>query len=153
MDTSKFAEVDFFSAFIYLGVAGILLVFSVPLLMHGAFRRHKFSKLSQGYQTYQTRASIRNELIVGWAILAAMLGFLLASYFTYTTSAQNLHDNIQQQYQPTELSVGVWNGSWATVDLQLPDGTRFTDSIVTLRAGYEPFIEDVWYHYNPKPNG
>lgn len=153
MEPTQFAKVDFYSAVMYLGIAGIALVFCVPLLIHGLTRRRSFRKLSDGYQTYKVRSSIRTELIVGWAILAAMLGFLLASFLTYSSSAKNLHDNIQQLYQPTDLRVGVWNGSWATVDLTLPDGTSFTDSVVTMREGSEPFIEDVWYHYNPKPEG
>ena len=146
MEEHNYAVVDFMTPMMHLGVAGILLVFALPLLIHGFVRRRRFGRLSEGYQTYQARSSIRTELITGTVVLIGCAVFGGLAWNGYQTATTNFVANIEQRYQPVELNLGPWNGSWATVDLTLADGTRFPDSTVVLRAGYEPFIEDVWYH-------
>lgn len=149
MEPTQFAEVDFLTPLTHLGIGGIFLVFTLPLLIHGFFRRHRFSKLSDGYQTYKARSSIRTELLIGTGTLLVTLGLGISFVVGYSTANSNLIANIEQRYQPVDLQLGVWNGSWVSVDMTLADGTHFPDSVVQIRANYEPFIEDVWYHQNP----
>ena len=146
MEAQNYAEVDFMTPMMHLGVGGILLVFAIPLIIHALFRKRRFARLTEGYQTYKSRSSIRTEMVTGALCLAAALVFGVLAWTNYSTATSNLAANIEQRYQPAEFTLGSWNGSWATVDITLEDGTRFTDSVVVVRAGNEPFIEDVWYH-------
>lgn len=150
MDARTYAEVDYLTPMMHLGVAGILVVFGIPLLLHGLFRRRRFSRLRDGEQTWKARSSIRIELLTGGVALLIAAVFGALSWNGYERSTRHLEANIVQRYHPSSFELGYWNGSWATIDITLPDGTRFPDSIVMLRAGSEPFIEDIWYHHNPK---
>ncbi|QRQ77891.1 hypothetical protein [Glutamicibacter protophormiae] len=150
---SQYLNVDFGTPLIGVAVAGALLIATVPLLLHGWYRRKKFEQLPEGYQTYKLRSSIRTEVIAGGlgALLVVVLG--IASAAGFASSARNLEANIERQYNPAQLSLGTFNGSWMSVGITLDDGTRFNDVPVEIRDGNEPFIEDVWYHYHPKPAG
>lgn len=152
MDASKFADVNFVIPLFYLGVAVVCLLIFIPLLIHGMLRRRKFSTLVDGYQTYALRSSIRIELIVSALVAILTIMFLAMGATGYFESRNNLEANIQLKYNPTQLELGPWNGSWATADLTLSDGTVFDDVEVMLQDSGEPFIEKVWYHERDKRN-
>lgn len=149
----QYLNVDFITPLLGVGLAAVLLVGAVPLLLHGWYRKKKFERLADGYQTYKLRSSIRTEVIAGGLTLSlmAVLGFF--AVLGYTSSARNLQANIVQLYNPAKLELGSFNGSWMSVDITLDDGTSFSNAQVEIRDGNEPFIEDVWYHYHPKPQG
>ncbi|GAA1405073.1 hypothetical protein AUR04nite_07230 [Glutamicibacter uratoxydans] len=150
---TSYLNVDFVLPLIGVGAAGVFLVFGIPMLIHAQIRKAKFNKLSDGYQTHALRSSIRLEKIIGISSLVAVVALCAGSWFGFGTAKSNLQANIEQKYQPSELSLGSYNGSWITADLTLPDGTKFKGVTVDIQDGGEPFIEDVWYHYNPKPAG
>lgn len=152
MDASKFAEVDFVTPLLYLGIALIFLFICIPTLLHGLVRRRKFGTLVTGYQTYSLRSSIRIELIVSALAGVLTIVCLLIGATGYFKAMNHLESNIQLQYNPTNLELGYWNGSWATADLTLPDGTTFEDVVVEVQGVGEPFIEEVWYHDREQRN-
>lgn len=153
MSESQFLSVDFFLPMVGVGVALLMPFLGIPMLIHAKIRKTKFNKLPDGYQTFALRRAIRVEGILGIGALALMVVLCIGSWVGYTTAKNNLTANIEQKYEPTALSMSEYNGSWVNVDITLPDGTSFTNSRVDIQDGGEPFIEDVWYHYNPKPAG
>lgn len=152
MDASKFVDVDFVVPMLYISVALMLALIFIPTLLHGLMRRRKFATLVTGYQTYAMRSSIRTELIVAtlagiFAVVCALIGGT-----GYTKAMDNLAVNIQTQYNPSSLELGYWNGSWATANITLDDGTSFEDVVVQLEGPGKPFIEKVWYHQLEQSN-
>jgi len=146
MAAPTYAEVDYLTPLLQLSVGIVLLIFCLPLVFHGLYRRSKFSQLGEGHRTRKARSSIRSELLVSAAGILGGVTLGLVAWSGYGTATTNFEANIEQRYHPQELSLGSWNGSWATVDITLADGARFTDSVVVIREGYEPFIEDIWNH-------
>lgn len=153
MPETQFLTVNFALPMIGVGVALILLFLGIPLLIHSKIRQAKFSKLPDGYQTFALRRAIRFEGILGISALALMVVLCVGSWVGYGTAKSNLAANIEQKYEPTALSMSEYNGAWVNVDITLPDGMSFTNTRVDIQDGGEPFIEDVWYHYNPKSAG
>lgn len=149
----RYLNVDFITPMLGFGVAAVLLIGGVPLLLHGWYRRKRFEQLADGYQTYKLRSSIRAELVAGGLVLSLMAALGIFAVLGYTSSARNLQSNIEQLYNPAKLELGTFNGSWMSADITLDDGTSFSNARVDVRAGNEPFIEDLWYHYHPKPRG
>lgn len=150
---AQYLNVDFVTPLFGIGVAAVLLVGGMPMLLHGWYRKKKFEQLSDGYQTYKLRSSIRAEVIAGGLALALMAVLGISAVLGYTSSARNLQANIERHYNPAQLELGTFNGSWISVDITLDDGTSFSNTPVEIREDNEPFIEDVWYHYHPKPQG
>lgn len=143
MDVTRFAPVDF-STPMFLAVGVPLFVLpGVALLIHARYRRRRFARDAPGYQTFSRRRGIQVELWIGagCVILAALLGALAA--VGYQRAWQHLAANIQLKYQPLQLEPRYWNGSWAVVDLTLPDGTRMRDARVTVSPAGEPRVEGL----------
>lgn len=147
--TPSYSEVDLYAALMWAGVSLIFFVFALPILIHAWIRKVKFKKLSNGYQTHALRKSIRIEGIVGLGVLAVGLYVVAVSWYGFSTSWSNLEANIEQKYQPAELTINPYNGSWISADITLEDGTSFNNTVVEVRDAFEPFIADVWYHQHP----
>ena len=69
------------------------------------------------------------------------LVFLVLGITGYSTAMSNLEANIHKEYSPTELDIKYWNGSWATADITLPDGTSYEDAQISMQAEYRPLVE------------
>lgn len=119
----------------------VFLLIGLALLPHALFRRRSFSRLRDGEQTYARRASIRTEFIVAAAAGVITAVFLAVGITGYSTAMSNLEANIHKEYSPTKLDIKYWNGSWATADITLPDGTSYEDAQISMQAEYRPLVE------------
>ena len=144
-----YLEVDLQEPLMWAGGSLLFFVFALPILIHAWVRKARFKKLSTGYQTHALRQSIRIEGLIGAAVLAVGIVMVSQSWIGFNTAWNNLEANINEKYQPTELAINPYNGSWVSVDITLDDGTSFDNTVVEIREAFEPFIADVWYHQNP----
>ncbi|WIV43241.1 MULTISPECIES: hypothetical protein [Glutamicibacter] len=119
----------------------VLLLIAVPLAVHALIRRRAFAGLRDGEQTYARRSSIRTEFISAGLAAVATAVFLVLGITGYSTAMSNLEANIHKEYSPTELDIKYWNGSWATADITLPDGTSYEDAQISMQAEYRPLVE------------
>ncbi|MCZ4149676.1 hypothetical protein BZG21_35310, partial [Escherichia coli] len=110
----------------------VLLLIAVPLAVHALIRRRAFAGLRDGEQTYARRSSIRTEVISAGLAAVATAVFLVLGITGYSTAMSNLEANIHKEYSPTELDIKYWNGSWATADITLPDGTSYKDAQISM---------------------
>ena len=119
----------------------VSVLIAVPLAIHALIRRRAFAGLRDGEQTYARRSSIRTEFISAGLAAVATAVFLVLGITGYSTAMSNLEANIHKEYSPTELDIKYWNGSWATADITLPDGTSYEDAQISMQAEYRPLVE------------
>ncbi|MET0978293.1 MAG: hypothetical protein ABWX63_05700 [Paeniglutamicibacter terrestris] len=119
-----YQPVDFATPQIILAVAVILTVFAIPLGMHALYRLRKYRKDTENSRTYVRRRDIAIESsLAGIGLLMVLLCVVIAAV-GWKSSAANLVANVQTRYVVTDVSMTLWNGSTAKVDLTDANGVR-----------------------------
>ena len=138
-----YQPVDFTTPQIILAVAVILTVFSIPLGMHALYRLRKYRKDTENSRTYVRRRDIAIESsLAGIGLLMVLLCVVIAAV-GWKSSAANLVANVQTRYVVTDVSMTLWNGSTAKVDLTDANGVRGYGIDVSFDALGLPVLRDL----------
>src|SRR6185312_8034259 len=129
-----YQPVDFASPQIHLAVAGIIVVFAIPMGIHALERWRKFRKDPPQQQTYARRRDMGIES--GVAALGIIAALVLTGMFGagWKQSEKNLVANV--------VMTG-WNGSAALVDLVDANGVSATGIEVSFDAVGAPVLRDA----------
>jgi hypothetical protein len=145
-----YQPVDFASPQIHLAVAGIIVVFAIPMGIHALVRWRKFRKDPPQQQTYARRRDVGIESGV------AALGIIAALVFTgmfgagWKQSEKNLVANVETRYVVSDVVMTGWNGSAALVDLVDANGVAATGIEVSFDAVGAPVLRDAAFGLDPK---
>lgn len=138
-----YQPIDFVTPQILLAVAVILTVFAVPLGVHALYRLRKYRKDTENSRTYVRRRDIGIESgLAGFGLLLVLLCVVIAAV-GWTSSAANLVANVQTRYMVTDVSMTLWNGSTAKVDLTDANGIRGYGVDVSFDALGIPVLGDL----------
>lgn len=138
-----YQPVDFATPQIILAVAVILTVFAFPLGMHALYRIRKYRKDTENSRTYVRRRDIGIESgLAGIGLMMVLLCVVIAGV-GWKSSAANLVANVQTRYVVTDVSMTLWNGSTAKVDLTDANGIRGYGIDVSFDALGLPVLGDL----------
>ena len=145
-----YQPVDFGTSLLYLAVAGVIVVFVIPIGIHALFRWHGYRKDSETRRTYARRRDIGIEAGVAGAGIIVALAFVAVCAVDWKQSEKNLVANIESRYEVSDVQLASWNGSWATVKLLDGNGVFAPGIEVSFDAVGAPVLRDVAFALDPK---
>lgn len=145
-----YQPVDFGTPQLYLAVAAIIVVFAIPIGIHVLIRWRRYRKDSDTLKTYVRHRDMVIE--AGVAGVGLIVALVLTGVFAvgWSTSEKNLVANVESRYAVSEVQMGSWNGSWATIDLIDGNGVPASGIEVSFDAGGGPVLRDVAFGLDPK---
>lgn len=145
-----YQSVDFGTPLLYLAVAGVIVVFAIPLGIHALLRWRGYRKDSETRRTYVRRRDIGIETGVSGAGIIVALAFVAVCAVGWNQSEKNLVANIESRYEVSDVRLASWNGSWATVELLDGNGVVAPGIEVSFDAVGAPVLRDVAFELDPK---
>lgn len=136
-----YLPVDFLKPMIYLAIAGILILFAIPLGINVLVGRKKFAALADGLQTYARRRDLRIQTGVSIACIVFAAAAIATAASGWNHSSKNLTANIETRYNVSDVNMLSWNGSWAVVDLINSNGQPVNGVDVVFDDDFEPSLQ------------
>ena len=136
-----YLPVDFLTPLIFIAVAGILVLFGIPLGISALVRRKKFGTLADGLQTYARRRDLRIQSGISIGCFVLALAAAVTAVAGWNNSSKNLAANVETRYNVSNVTMLSWNGSWAVVDLIDSNGRPVNGVDVVLNDGSEPMLQ------------
>lgn len=145
-----YQPVDFATPQIQLAVAGIIVVFALPMGIHALVCWRRFRKDPPQQQTYARRRDVGIE--AGVAVLGIITALVFTGMFSigWKQSERNLEANIETRYTVSDVVMTSWNGSSALVDLVDANGVGATGIEVSFDAVGAPVLRDAAFGLDPK---
>ncbi|GAB3651617.1 hypothetical protein GCM10027591_08980 [Zhihengliuella somnathii] len=137
-----YTQVDYLTPMLQTGAGLIGLLFALPLLFHVVVRWVRYRRDARGLRTYQRRASLWTEALVGggFLVFAAVMGGL--GWLGLGRADEAMIANIHRAYPEIQsIESYAWTGSDALVDVVMVDGRTYSDVRVGRRATGEPVID------------